>query len=84
MLHVVPWLARYGATELRPAAMGDAELRSLQDQGTLALEIFREKYFSGICSHHEVQCGAVAETITDRARSLGCGSYYDADARTGA
>lgn len=72
LLHVIPWLsAWYGATELRPAILGDEDLRRLEEQAGLTLEIFREKYFSGIPSQREVQSGAVAETITDRAVNWG-------------
>src|SRR5947209_5643442 len=72
LLHVIPWLsAWYGVTELRPAISGDPALRRLQEQAELALEVFRETYFSGIPSHCEIQSGAVAETITDRAVNWG-------------
>src|SRR3954470_23199868 len=72
LLHVIPWLsAWYGVTELRPAIPGDSDLRKLEEQAEVGLEIFRGKYFSGIVSHREIQSGAVAETITDRAVNWG-------------
>ena len=46
---------------------GDPGLRKLEEQGTLALELFREQYFTGISTHREVMSGAVAESITDKA-----------------
>ncbi|MFL6446160.1 MAG: universal stress protein [Bryobacteraceae bacterium] len=72
LLHVIPWLsAWYSVTELRPAILGDPDLRRLEEYAQVSLETFREKYFSGIPSHREVQSGAVAETIVDRAASWG-------------
>jgi nucleotide-binding universal stress UspA family protein len=72
LLHVIPWLSGwYSVTELRPPVAGDPDLRKLEEQGTVALELFREQYFSGISSHREVVSGAVAETITDRAVNWG-------------
>ena len=72
LLHVIPWLSGwYSVTELRPPIPGDPGLRRLEEQAEVALEIFREKHFSGIPSHREIQSGAVAETITDRAVDWG-------------
>src|SRR5438309_11098296 len=52
LLHVVPWLsAWYGVTELRPAVSGEPDPRRLEQEAEVALQLFREKYFSGIPSH---------------------------------
>src|SRR4051812_46732507 len=56
---------------IETAISGDPALRRLEEQAEVALEVFRETYFSGIPSHCEVQSGAVAETITDRAVNWG-------------
>ncbi|MFL6414926.1 MAG: universal stress protein [Bryobacteraceae bacterium] len=72
LLHVIPWLSAWGdITELRPAIPGDSDLRGLEEQAEVALEGFRETFFSGIPSRREIQSGAVAETITDWAVSWG-------------
>ena len=72
LLHVIPWLSAWsGVTELRPAIPGDPDLRRLEERAEVALELFKEKYFSGIPSHREIQSGAVAETITERAADWG-------------
>jgi nucleotide-binding universal stress UspA family protein len=71
LLHVVPWLSGwYGETELRPPVIGDESLRGLHNRQTLALEMFREKYFSALWCSQCVEQGAVAETITDTAREI--------------
>jgi nucleotide-binding universal stress UspA family protein len=72
LLHVIPWLAGwYSATELGPPVAGDSDLRKLEEQGTVALELFREKYLPEIRCHCEVISGAVAEMITDKAVNRG-------------
>lgn len=71
LLHVVPWLsAWYGTTEIRSAIAGDHDLRNLEKQQTIALERFREKYFSSAHSRVCVKSGPVAETITDTAMEI--------------
>lgn len=72
LLHVIPWLSGwYSVTELRAPVLGEPELRNLEEQGMLALELFREKYFPEMCCHRDVAYGAVAETITERAKNWG-------------
>lgn len=71
VLHVVPWLSGwYGVTELRPPVTGDEGLRDLHNRQMLALEIFREKYFSDLRCFRLVKEGAVAETIADTAQEI--------------
>jgi nucleotide-binding universal stress UspA family protein len=71
LLHVVPWLsAWYGTSEIRSAIVGDAELRSLEEQQRLALERFRKEHFGALQCHLCIKSGPVAETITDTAWDL--------------
>lgn len=71
LLHVVPWLsAWYGTEEIRPAIAGDRYLQDLERQQNIALQTFKEKYFSDIACHGRVDTGAVAETITDVAKHI--------------
>ncbi len=71
LLHVVPWLSGwYGAAELRPAVGGDQTLQDLHNRQMLALEMFRERYFSHLRCFRLVKEGAVAETIVDTARQI--------------
>jgi nucleotide-binding universal stress UspA family protein len=72
LLHVIPWLsAWYGESELRPQVSGDTLLQRLEQDSAIALETFREIYFSGIQSSCEIKSGAVAETIIETAVSGG-------------
>ena len=48
LLHVIPWLSGWRSlAELRPPVTGDPELRKLEEQATLALELFQEQHFLG-------------------------------------
>lgn len=72
LLHVMPWLsAWYSETEIRPVLGTSEDLRRLEEEGAVALEAFRKKYFSDVCVRCEVQSGAVAERITETAVNLG-------------
>lgn len=72
LLHVIPWLsAWYGQSELRPQVLGDSILQRLEQDSAVTLETFREKYFSGIQSSHEVKSGGVSETIIETAEDEG-------------